>query len=264
MKTAKQILSLAAAAAMLSAASAQQPHDGTSVQEGGGKTSATVVEAQQPLVIVEGRGVIDIEGLKEIKPSQIESISVLKNASAEKYASLGDVSNGVIIVVLYSDDEECYTTADEMPTFLGGDLNTFRQWAQQQVRYPEYALDNNIQGNVVAKFVIGKDGLVESGIEILDSPDASLSEEVIRILKNSPTWAPGRNDGKNVRVAFVLPISFRTIGSSDDSVELKSDAESVTAIKIKGKDSGQITITYNDEQLIDDIVVIGFKRDKNE
>lgn len=261
MKTNKMFFSLAAAVMTLAAASAQQPHDNTSIREGGG--NATVVEAQQPLVIIEGHGVIDMKELKEIKPSQIESINVLKDASAEKYASLGDVSNGVIIVSLRSADEECYIKADEMPTFLGGDINTFRQWAQQQVRYPEHALNKNIQGDVLAKFVIGKDGLIESHIEILSSPDASLTEEVIRILQNSPIWTPGRNDGKNVRVSFVLPVSFRTIGSSDDSIELKGDAESVNVIRIKGKNSGQMTITYNDEELIDDIVIIGFKKDQS-
>lgn len=259
MKTSKQILSLAAAAMMLSAASAQQPRGTISIQEGGGKTPATVVEAQQPLVIVDGNA-IDIKELNNIKTSQIESISVLKDKSAEQYASLGDVSNGVIIVKLYSTDDEIYISADEMPTFLGGDLDTFRQWAQQQVRYPEAALQSGIQGNVVAKFVIGKDGLIESSnIEILQSPDAMLSDEVIRVLKNSPIWEAGRNGGDKVRVSFVLPISFRVIGGSEGTAEMKGKAE-LSAVKIRGKaeNEGSFTVTYNNEQLVDEIVVIGF------
>lgn len=246
MKTTKQILTLAAAAMMLSAASAQQPQGTASIQVRG-KAPAAEAEAQQPLVIVDGN-VIDIKELKTINPSQIESINILKDNSAEQYASLGDVSNGVVIVKLHSPDDEVRVIADEMPTFLGGNLNTFRQWVQQQVRYPEAAMNKGIQGDVVVKFVIGKDGLIESSnIEILKSPDALLSDEVIRVLKNSPMWEAGRSGGDNVRVSLTLPVSFRVLDGSE-GIKIRDKAES----------GGTSTVSGDNGQIVDDIVVMGF------
>ena len=61
-----------------------------------------------------------------------------------------------------------------MPTFQGGDLNTFRNWVQEGLRYPQGALDAGIQGRVVITFVVGKEGSV-TDVEILQSPDTRLS-----------------------------------------------------------------------------------------
>ena len=98
--------------------------------------------------------------------------------------------------------------AETMPSFQGGDLNTFRNWVQQRLVYPRMAQENNVQGRVVLKFVIERDGSL-TNIEEMASPDKSLAEEAIRILKQSPKWTPGKQRNRAVRVAYVLPIEFR-------------------------------------------------------
>ena len=42
------------------------------------------------------------------------------------------------------------TTADIMPSFQGGDINTFRRWIAENVKYPQEALENGVSGRVVA------------------------------------------------------------------------------------------------------------------
>ena len=59
------------------------------------------------------------------------------------------------------------------------------------------------------RFVVGLDGRVED-VKILQSPDKKLSEEVVRVLKRSPAWKPGRQKGKNVKVRYTLPVKFST------------------------------------------------------
>lgn len=98
--------------------------------------------------------------------------------------------------------------AEEMPTFQGGDKEKFRNWVQGKLDYPLIARENNIQGTVNVKFFIDKDGNL-TGIEILSSPDKSLSEETIRVLKTSPKWAPGKQRNKPVPVNFSIPIIFK-------------------------------------------------------
>ena len=95
-------------------------------------------------------------------------------------------------------DDTIFITAETMPSFQDGDLNTF----------PQLALENQIQGRVVLSFVIDKDGRL-TNIEVLQSPDRSLSEEAIRVLNKSPKWSPGKQRNQAVRVKYTLPVDFR-------------------------------------------------------
>lgn len=106
------------------------------------------------------------------------------------------------------EDDQPFLIAETMPSFQGGDLNTFRAWVQQNVRFPQIALENGIQGRVVLSFVIEKDGRL-TNIQVLQTPDRSLSEEAIRVLSKSPKWTPGKQRNQVVRVKYTLPVDFR-------------------------------------------------------
>ena len=105
-------------------------------------------------------------------------------------------------------DDEPFLIVETMPTFQGGDLNTFRNWVQSNVRFPQIALENGIQGTVVLSFVIEKDGSL-TNIQVLRTPDRSLSEEAVRVLEKSPKWTPGKQRNQVVRVKYNLPVVFR-------------------------------------------------------
>ena len=106
------------------------------------------------------------------------------------------------------EDDQPFLTAETMPSFQGGDLNTFRKWVQDNVRFPQIALENGISGRVVLSFVIEKDGRL-TNIQVLQTPDRSLSEEAIRVLQQSPKWSPGKQRNQAVRVRYTLPVEFR-------------------------------------------------------
>ena len=106
------------------------------------------------------------------------------------------------------EDDQPFLIAETMPSFQGGDLNKFRAWVQQNIRFPQIALENGIQGRVVLSFVIEKDGRV-TNIQVLQSPDRSLSDEAIRVLSKSPKWSPGKQRNQVVRVKYTLPVDFR-------------------------------------------------------
>ena len=105
-------------------------------------------------------------------------------------------------------DDEPYLNAEVMPSFQGGDLNSFRNWVQSRVRYPQIANENGIQGNVILTFVIEKDGRL-TNIQVLRTPDRSLSDEAIRVLNQSPKWSPGKQNDQAVRIKYTLPVVFR-------------------------------------------------------
>lgn len=106
------------------------------------------------------------------------------------------------------EDDQPFLRAETMPSFQGGDLNTFRKWVQDNVRFPQIALENGIQGRVTLTFVIEKDGRL-TNIQVLQTPDRSLSEEAIRVLNKSPKWSPGKQRNQTVRVKYTLPVDFR-------------------------------------------------------
>lgn len=106
------------------------------------------------------------------------------------------------------EEEQIFFKVETMPSFMGGDLTTFRNWVQSKVKYPQLAQENNISGRVLLMFVVEKDGSL-TNIEVLQTPDSSLSEEAIRVLKTSPKWTPGKQRNQSVRVKYTLPIDFR-------------------------------------------------------
>lgn len=106
------------------------------------------------------------------------------------------------------EEDEPVLIAEEMPSFQGGDLNTFRTWVQGRLAYPQVALENNIQGRVVVQFVVERDGRL-TGISVMQSPDRSLADEAVRVLGMSPKWKPGKQRNTPVRVRYILPLEFK-------------------------------------------------------
>ena len=109
-------------------------------------------------------------------------------------------------------EEEIFFTVEEMPKFRGGGLPEFRTWVQQNVKYPQIALENGIQGNVVIQFVVGPDGKM-TNFKVLQSPDKTLSDATIDVLKKANEmkngWKPSKQRGKPVKVSFTLPVAFK-------------------------------------------------------
>ncbi len=106
------------------------------------------------------------------------------------------------------EDDQPFVKVEKMPSFRGGGLPEFRNWVMERIRYPQIAQENGIQGRVLLSFVVEKDGTL-TNIQVLQTPDSSLSGEAVRILKTSPKWTPGKQGNKTVRVKYTLPVEFR-------------------------------------------------------
>lgn len=104
-------------------------------------------------------------------------------------------------------DDEIFLEVGVMPKFRGKSLYHFSEWVASMVVYPDFALKNNIEGNVIVSFVVEKDGAV-STVEIVSSSYNIFNDEAIRVVRRSPKWTPGMKDGEPVRVKFMIPINF--------------------------------------------------------
>ena len=128
------------------------------------------------------------------------------------------------------DGDMPYVKVEKMPTFMGGDLNVFRNWVQSKIQYPKEAMDKGIKGRVVCSFVVEKDGSLTE-FDVLQSPDKSLADEVVRILKTSPKWEPGEQRGEKVRVKYTVPIVF-SIGNNNVTDASTTKAQAAAEAKV--------------------------------
>ncbi|OFX18483.1 MAG: hypothetical protein A2041_13550 [Bacteroidetes bacterium GWA2_31_9b] len=76
------------------------------------------------------------------------------------------------------------------------------------LKYPPKALENGIQGRVILKFIIEKDGSL-TNIEVFQSVDPILDAEAIRVLKTLKQWVPGYVKGSPIRIEYDFPFNFK-------------------------------------------------------
>lgn len=166
--------------------------------------------AGTPLYMVDG-----VETEIDVIPTNIGSVTFIYAEDAVKrygeergrFGAL-EITTRTLQEMARETEAPPFIVAETMPLFEGGDLGKFRQWLQTQVRYPAEALKKQIEGRVVCSFVVERDGSV-SNIIALQSPDRLLTDEVRRVLANSPRWTPGMQKGKTVRVKYIVPVDFR-------------------------------------------------------
>lgn len=81
------------------------------------------------------------------------------------------------------------------------------EYIYEHIEYPQVALQNDISGTVVVQFVVEKDGSIAES-EVLRDIGGNCGQEVLRVVDSMPTWMPGSQQGRKVRVLFRLPVRF--------------------------------------------------------
>ncbi|WP_316811625.1 energy transducer TonB [Pedobacter heparinus] len=99
-----------------------------------------------------------------------------------------------------------YTKAEIQPQFKGG-MKNFYSYLSKTIKYPEACLRSRIQGKVLLKFLVMKDGTVKD-IKVLNNPHLLLAAEAVRVVSASPLWEPGVQRGKPANVFYNVPVSF--------------------------------------------------------
>lgn len=108
-----------------------------------------------------------------------------------------------------SEDDKIYTTPVEiMPQYKGGEDGLY--FRLNHIRYLFVDRMHNIQGKVLVKFVVEKDGHV-SNEEMVKGLTAEQDKEVLRVIHNLRKFHPGMHNGKPVRVQLSIPIDFKMI-----------------------------------------------------
>lgn len=103
-------------------------------------------------------------------------------------------------------DVSIFTIVEEQPTFPDGE-EAMMNYLGNNIRYPQVARENGIQGTVYLTFVVESNGLI-SNVKTLRGIGGGCDEEAVRVVRNMPLWNPGKQRGRPVRVQFNLPIRF--------------------------------------------------------
>jgi TonB family protein len=106
--------------------------------------------------------------------------------------------------------KEVFTVVEEMPQFPGG-TEAMMKFIGGNVKYPDQAKKDNVQGKVFVSFVIKGNGKV-GDVKIARSVDPLLDAEAARVIGSMPDWKPGKQHGEAVDVAFTIPIQFTLDG----------------------------------------------------
>lgn len=94
-----------------------------------------------------------------------------------------------------------------MPAQFPGGERALISFIAKNVVYPEVALKNDIQGTVIVRFLVKKNGK-PSKFSVVQSLSKECDAEALRVAKLLPRFTPARKDGKAVPIYFKIPVRF--------------------------------------------------------
>jgi len=146
-----------------------------------------------------------VEKLKEADPGQ-RDIKGDPTAEINIAEPVGEGPKREAAVAV--DDNKVYdfVSIEKQPEYPGG-IAKFYKYLGGAIKYPPMAQENNVQGKVFLSFVVEKDGKL-TDIQVTRGLGSGTDEEAIRVLKASPRWNPGIQNGKPVRVKYNINVNF--------------------------------------------------------
>ncbi|MBR5929856.1 MAG: energy transducer TonB [Prevotella sp.] len=100
-----------------------------------------------------------------------------------------------------------FRVVERLPEFPGG-MTEFMKWLTKNLKYPESARRQNMQGMVVVSFIVNTDGST-SEIRVVRPRHPDLDREAVRVVRMMPKWKPGEDHGKVCRTMISIPIVFK-------------------------------------------------------
>lgn len=107
---------------------------------------------------------------------------------------------------------EVFLIVEEPPTFPGG-VDAYKSHLLTNLKYPERAKNEGIEGNVFVSFVVTTEGKLED-IQVVRGIGGGCDTEAVRMLELSPDWIPGKQRGRLVNARMNLRVAFSLSGNA--------------------------------------------------
>lgn len=161
------------------------------------------------------------KGNKEIKDAAQDAVEAVEEAAQEAVDAISDAVEEVGEAAADAVDRAKvgldklgeilpYSAVEAKPSFNGGDANAFVKYVQENIKYPENALENDIEGKVTVNFVVDANGNV-CNAKVVRGVDDELDAEALRVVSSAPAWVPAKQGGKNVPVNCSIPVTFKIV-----------------------------------------------------
>ena len=107
-----------------------------------------------------------------------------------------------------SEDDEIYLKVDKKPEFPGGQ-DSLDKYIKENMRYGEMISKYQADaiGRIFVNFIVEPDGSITS-VKVIRGIYEHYDEEAVRVVKSMPKWQPGKQNGKPVRVSYIIPVVF--------------------------------------------------------
>jgi TonB family protein len=188
--------------------------------------------------------------------------------------------------VLRDSPSEVFIVVQEMPVYPGGD-GEMMSFIRRNIKYPEEAVKQNIQGRVVLRFVVTAEGKTDQ-IQVLKGVHPLLDAEPKRVISLLPVWKPGMQAGIPVNVWYSVPVTFDLVARQLNMTQIsmadllrfinsnivypqqaKESADTGRIFVVMKFTKGGVTkecMAYTDTKeisvpVIQDVVIIGLKPD---
>lgn len=146
----------------------------------------------------------EIKTQEEVTNAKVAiSVADVKGNDEENGADIADVKE----MAQDTPTDTPFQIVEQMPHFPGG-TEEMMKFIKKNVKYPQQAAENGVEGRVFLRFVVLPNGEI-GHVEVLRSLDPTCDQEAVRVIKSMPRWIPGKQNGTAVAVFFNLPITFR-------------------------------------------------------
>lgn len=101
-----------------------------------------------------------------------------------------------------------YTNTEVQPAYDGGQ-SALEDYINNNIEYPQQAIDNSTEGTVSVHFLIDEKGNISNVTTVGNKIGYGLEEAAVKVVSKMPKWTPGQVKGKNVKTWRTLPIVYR-------------------------------------------------------
>lgn len=156
----------------------------------------------------------------------------MENRSLPVQVFLQNSNEPYTVVLNRKNASQIYASTEQMPEYPGG-MKAFMRYLKRNLKYPEHALRDSIEGVVVVQFIVEKTGQITSPTVVRGlRPD--MDTAALHLITKMPRWIPAKDHGITVRCKYSMPVQFKI--ERPKPVEPKTGTMVTDSILI-GKDS---------------------------
>jgi protein TonB len=137
-----------------------------------------------------------------MKPLYLLTLLLVLAGTTRAHAQQAPAKDTVVV------DSRVYTKTEIEAQYPGGG-DAWLYFLNHNLRYPDDAVNNKVQGMVMVQFIVNKDSTISDVLAIFGPDKGGLREEAVRVITLSGRWIPAKQNGNAVRSYKKQPVIFK-------------------------------------------------------